>query len=452
MPNLRDLIALWILRRSRGFDAAWYLQTYVDVAEADLDPYEHYLWRGTFERRLPHPAAQYQDLDLAGRANPALVKSLGPLAKWLVVSPRKVRSRTRYRKLLAALPEMPSGEKATPETVIRIPRLEWHAPMPPDSILRLRTALELPDQGAPKVSVIIPCYNSGPYIADRLRSILWQRWPVFQLVILDDASTDDTRDVLQALQQDWERPLPVHVNDLNSGSPFAQWRSALAHCSGDLIWVAEADDLAHPDFLASLVPLFKNDRVSIAYCNTVSIDRDEHILKADTREWLNLSDRSLWNDSFQVRGFEHAAQYYAVQNCIPNASGVVFRRKSLVEAFARCGHLLPNLRMTGDWLLYVESMRDGDICFSPRALNACRRHATSLSFNLDRHRHLREVLAAQMYVMRNFGNGLSHGAEALGHLKVLSRKLELGELEDAASRDPMLANDLAELRREACLA
>lgn len=91
------------------------------------------------------------------------------------------------------------------------------------------------------VSVIVPNYNHAQYLDIRLKSILAQTYTDFEIIILDDNSIDNSKEIIKRYEKD------VHIshiicNKTNSGSPFIQWNRGFQYAKGDLIWIAESDD------------------------------------------------------------------------------------------------------------------------------------------------------------------------------------------------------------------
>lgn len=102
------------------------------------------------------------------------------------------------------------------------------------------------------VSVIIPNYNHAAYLRQRIDSVLSQSFDDFELILLDDCSTDNSREVLESY---WQHPKLSHLiyNETNSGSVFRQWQKGIDLAKGEFIWIAESDDYAHPQFLEKLL-------------------------------------------------------------------------------------------------------------------------------------------------------------------------------------------------------
>src|SRR5436190_5448850 len=120
---------------------------------------------------------------------------------------------------------------------------------------------------SPQVSVIIPNYEHGRFLRQRMDTVLGQTFDDFELIILDDCSTDNSRDVIESYRG---HPRISHIvyNQENSGSPFIQWRKGIELASGRWIWIAESDDYADLRFLEKMVNAAnRNDRIGLVYCD-----------------------------------------------------------------------------------------------------------------------------------------------------------------------------------------
>ena len=108
----------------------------------------------------------------------------------------------------------------------------------------------------PLVSVLMPAYNAGPYVRQAAESILSQTYPHLELLVADDASTDNTRALLDALAGD-PRVRLFH-NETNRG--YLQTTNELfRHCKGGLITFMDADDWSAPARIEKLVQAFERD-------------------------------------------------------------------------------------------------------------------------------------------------------------------------------------------------
>src|SRR5271155_4024439 len=103
----------------------------------------------------------------------------------------------------------------------------------------------------PTVSIIVPNYNHARFLRQRIDSILTQTFQDFELILLDDCSTDQSRSILREYTTDPR--VRLEFNDANSGSTFKQWNKGVSLTRGKYIWIAESDDYADPRLLERLV-------------------------------------------------------------------------------------------------------------------------------------------------------------------------------------------------------
>ena len=111
-----------------------------------------------------------------------------------------------------------------------------------------------------KVSVIIPNYNYEKYIEERIDSILFQTYPIYELIILDDKSTDNSvARIEEIIKKHAEISIKFVKNEKNSGSVFSQWQKAFTLATGDYVWIAEADDSCNSHFLENIMRSFEDE-------------------------------------------------------------------------------------------------------------------------------------------------------------------------------------------------
>ncbi|MDE7434566.1 MAG: glycosyltransferase [Lachnospiraceae bacterium] len=123
----------------------------------------------------------------------------------------------------------------------------------------------------PLVSVCIPAYNSAGYIMDTVNSILNQTYRNLELVVVDDCSTDDTYEVLRAIQ---DERLKLYRNEHNLGMS-GNWNRCLKLCSGEYVKLICADDLLAENALELEVSaLEENPTAVIAESDTKLVDLD----------------------------------------------------------------------------------------------------------------------------------------------------------------------------------
>ena len=125
----------------------------------------------------------------------------------------------------------------------------------------------------PKVSVVVPNYNHARFLPKRIESILRQTYQDFELILLDDCSTDDSRTILSQYASDPR--VRLEFNQVNSGSTFKQWNKGVRLAQGKYVWIAESDDYAEPRLLERLVAILEADAtVAYAYCRSWRVSEE----------------------------------------------------------------------------------------------------------------------------------------------------------------------------------
>jgi len=221
----------------------------------------------------------------------------------------------------------------------------------------------------PLISVIVPNYNHSKFLQERLDSIFAQSFQDFELIILDDASTDKSVELIKQIISDKEN-VSLIVNTQNSGSTFAQWNKGIALARGKYIWIAESDDYASASFLSTLVPLIENNNdCTIAYSQSNYIRNNT--LGASLLDWTNDLSSTFWTKDFKIEGHEVVMKYWIHKNIIINASAALFSKAAYLQSAAKNNI---NYRLCGDWFTWIALMQNGNLIFKSETLNFYRRH------------------------------------------------------------------------------
>lgn len=230
---------------------------------------------------------------------------------------------------------------------------------------------------APLISVIVPNYNHEPYLSLRLESIFSQTYRNFEVILLDDASTDNSADVLRDFHHRYPQNSTLVINEANSGGVFHQWEKGLNLARGDIVWIAESDDWCTENFLETLVPYFENEAIMLAYARTVFMDGEGEKQTWSINEYLHDIDPQRWNHPIVETGAAIVRDAFAVKNIIPNVSSALFRTPRELEVLQ--DPQWRQMRTCGDWVLYLHLLRGGMLAYSPQACNYYRIHGANTS-------------------------------------------------------------------------
>jgi len=254
--------------------------------------------------------------------------------------------------------------------------------------------LQLLQPDLKKISVVVPNYNYELYLPDRLNTVFNQDMPVFETIVLDDNSSDNSVETIKQCARIAGRKVRIEANNKNSGNVFRQWKKGLSLSRGSHIWIAEADDLASSDFLSQSISAFKaNTRLS--FTNSSQVDgQDAHL--ADSYDYYYKQvDESLFETSFLMDGREFVNRALSVRNVILNVSSVLWDRQHLSDTLHAIGDEVVGYSLVGDWRLYLACLDNPDctVAYVADSLNVHRRHASSVTHALDLQHHLDEILS-----------------------------------------------------------
>lgn len=214
------------------------------------------------------------------------------------------------------------------------------------------------------VSVIVPNYNHARFLGERLDSIFAQTYQDYEVIILDDHSTDNSKEIIERYR---ENPHVSHMvyNEENSGSTFVQWDRGLALAKGEYVWIAESDDVAESTFLEECIKrLDSNPKINLAFTHSYLIDRDSHLLTD------NPDKEALYKGNGIYDGKAFAIERMIYRNSLYNASMIVFRKSALnnVTPFYK------TMRHGGDWAFWFDMLQKGKVAEIPQKLNRFRQH------------------------------------------------------------------------------
>ncbi|QDL91137.1 glycosyltransferase [Paroceanicella profunda] len=266
----------------------------------------------------------------------------------------------------------------------------------------------------PAVSVVVPNYNYERFLPERLESILGQTMQDFELILLDDASTDGSRAILERYANLWPGARLV-VNAQNTGSPFAQWLRGMDLARSDLVWMAEADDSCEPELLSTLLPAFDDRNVMLGHVRSVPVGDDGAVLGDYEKLYLDRIAPGRWSRPFLATDHEEINAGLGIANSIPNASGMIFRKFVPEPDFAAA---VTSMKLCGDWYFYLRALRGGLIAYEPGAVNRHRRHSLTVTHRLEGTQlYFDELAQVRRFIARTWRQGPAARARARGFVE-----------------------------------
>ncbi|MHC1698303.1 MAG: glycosyltransferase [Geobacteraceae bacterium] len=122
----------------------------------------------------------------------------------------------------------------------------------------------------PQVSIIIPCYNYGQYLKEAVQSVISQTFQDFEIIIINDGSTDNTVEVAEQIISTHPHIRINFINQLNSGQPAISRNKGISEARGKYILPLDADDKISPTMIEKMVNILDSKQsVDIVYCDTI---------------------------------------------------------------------------------------------------------------------------------------------------------------------------------------
>jgi len=194
----------------------------------------------------------------------------------------------------------------------------------------------------PKVSVIVSTFNSGSYVKETLLSILAQNYRDFEVVVVDDASTDNTAEVVTGLNSDKINYIRLPENH---GGPSKARNVGINNARGEYIAIFDSDDLMLPGRIESVVAMMDElPEVGMVCTNAIKFNTKgdyayNHINTRDYGRFVSLKTRCV-NDNFYIIDKKHAYECLFYENFVQTSSVTI--RKKVFDAIGYFDESLTN--------------------------------------------------------------------------------------------------------------
>ena len=262
----------------------------------------------------------------------------------------------------------------------------------------------------PKVTVLVPSYNHGRYIHERIQSIMNQAYSNIELIVIDDCSDDNSHEVISKLQAHYG--FQYLRNERNSGTPFAAWERICTLATGDYIWVCESDDVAEPSFLEKAIASFANEPDAVLFYSNSHIINEASEITGHTESYFHdIWKENRWDNDFIVDGRDELIQFQLRGQIVPNMSSALIKSAAFKAAFTP---FLKRLRLTGDWLFIGGVIKHGRVIFSHETLNHFRKHEVTARVRVKSARSQAEFILTKYRMFSGVGLPSSAFAPLMG--------------------------------------
>jgi len=239
----------------------------------------------------------------------------------------------------------------------------------------------------PKVSVIIPSYNHEKYISETIQSVLNQTYQDFEIIVIDDGSTDGTVNEIKKFNS---RKIRLFEFDMNRGAAVAE-NKGIYESKGEYVSVLNSDDVFLPDKLEKQMAfLSSNMHIGAVFGYARSMDEDGHSLKGEYHNYFKQTNKTRfeWLNFFFYKG-----------NCLCHPSVLI--RKSCIGGTDWYDKRLAQL---GDFDLWIRFLMEHEIYIIPEDLIGYRFRAGEANASGNRPDVRKRSLWERVHVLRNYLN------------------------------------------------
>ena len=276
--------------------------------------------------------------------------------------------------------------------------------------------LEAEEKAPVRVSVCIPTYNGAVFLAEAIKSVLDQSLSDFELLIVDDCSTDATLEIARSFT---DSRIRIHRNEERLGIP-GNWNRCLSLAQGEYISLFHQDDVMLPENLARKVETLASDpTISLVHSAVEFLVEDSTL--SPPANWLDDATEDLVIDG----------RVYFRKLLLGNlicAPAVMARRKTLLDL----GGFDETLGFTPDYAMWLKLCVEGRVAFLSQPLLLYRWHGKNASHAYRFERGIEETLTARR-------RALLHYEERTGrHEEVEALQCAIQALAEAQRREVKL--------------
>ncbi|MGJ1317231.1 glycosyltransferase [Sphingobacterium spiritivorum] len=234
----------------------------------------------------------------------------------------------------------------------------------------------------PKISIIFTSYNHREYLVQSLNSLIEQTYRDFELIIVDDCSTDGSQDILKEYQK---YPfVRLFLNQINSGSYVKASNFGAEKAIGEYIIFAQCDDFAEPNQLEKLVEHVSED-FGVIFSKSVLIDANNKVL-GDDFSLREKSFREFCKNGGGISG-SMMSQFLSKGCVIPNLSAALIRK----DLYSRVGGLSEKYLVAADWDFWLKLSLITNFYYINSPLNNFRQHEATIRSSIKITKQILEI-------------------------------------------------------------
>ena len=213
------------------------------------------------------------------------------------------------------------------------------------------------------VSIGIPTYNKSNYLKEAIQSVLNQTYQNYEIVIVDDCSTDNTKEIVESFK---DKRIQYYKLE-NNLRPPRSWNECVKFSKGKFFAILPHDDFYEPDFIKKTIQEFEeNGEVGFVQCAYTAVDSERSFL--EHRKLIDKKKYMIGEDAIFIQ----------IDKLYCNPASIMFRKKTIIEK----GYW--KINFWDDWALILSIAYTYGCIYLPENLSNVRDHEENLSKKLTR--------------------------------------------------------------------
>jgi glycosyltransferase involved in cell wall biosynthesis len=223
----------------------------------------------------------------------------------------------------------------------------------------------------PKISVVFTSFNHREFLKEALDALINQTFKDFELIIIDDNSSDGSQEILQ--KYTYDKRVKLYLLEKNTGSYVYSSNIGASKAKSEYIIFAQCDDVAEKTQLEKLYnTMMHNPEVGVAFSSSMMIDKNGASLGCDFDGREKRFKQQCVHDTFIPR--LQMTKYFLNSCVIPNLSAALMKR-SLYE---KLNGLSTKFLVVSDWDFWMKMTLECDFYYLRNSLNRFRQHDTTI--------------------------------------------------------------------------
>jgi glycosyltransferase involved in cell wall biosynthesis len=238
-----------------------------------------------------------------------------------------------------------------------------------------------------KISVVIPNFNHGHFLESRIKNFFKQTYSPYEIIIIDDCSTDDSYKIINEIKQKYKR-VKVIRNKKNLGVETS-FNRGIRYAKGDYLYPCSADDLNDNDFFFNTIELLEKYKTA-NICMTIPGFYYHNLKKKISKFWEVPLKKSFFYNSDEILKYQIKKNFTIWGHCC------LYR-----SSFLKNNSFNKNFKWYHDWFLLNKETLTNGIVFVPKTFCYFRVEINSYSSNINTQEKNKVIKKLMLHIINN---------------------------------------------------